>query len=164
MKRLALVTCILSVALLGAVGCDATEKAGNGATTDAEPAAGLPHQTGRAGLIPASRPPVSDLPVPMGFVLVEELSSDQLAGGERKVNHTYQGREEKYDVDRFYTNQMPLKRWTRTARQMDKGVITHRYTKGDQVCQLHITDAEHLFGRRTTVQVVIAPASDANRN
>ncbi len=103
------------------------------------------------------RPFEHDLPVPAGFVMVEQASEDRSTGSTRLyLRHMYQGKADKYAVRHFYRDQMPLARWTKVSDGNVKGLFTMRYKKGDESCTVTISDQRKVFGSLITVQIVIA--------
>jgi hypothetical protein len=110
-----------------------------------------PRSVGRPGLVPMARPPIPDLPVPIGFKLVESISRSYESAGARLIDHTYEGRETKYDVDRFYRKQMPLKGWTMRSTQMVRGEHLLRFVKDTELCEVRITSRDAFGGQRTRI-------------
>lgn len=127
----------------------------NGQSTASSAAAiddsGAPRSVGRPGLVPMARPPIPDLPVPIGFKLVESISRSYESAGARLIDHTYEGRESKYDVDRFYRKQMPLKGWTMRSTQMVRGEHLLRFVKDTELCEVRITSRDAFGGQRTAI-------------
>ena len=127
------------------------EPAGASATSsaaDAQPRA-------RVGLIPQRQTPIADLPVPIGFKLAESISRDFESAGVRFVDHTYVGRDDKFEVERFYSEQMPQHGWVFQSKRMVRGDITLRYDKGQESAEVRIADASGLTTNRTSVQITI---------
>lgn len=113
------------------------------------------------GLVPQAQPPVEDVPVPIGFKLVEPMSRSLVTGGERKVEHTYQGRAEKFDVKRFYARQMPLSGWKLISEQFVSGEFALHFSKDEELAEVTLTSQSSWGRERTTVGVSIGPRSDA---
>jgi len=151
---------IAALLLAGCVcGCEAglssdppSYGAGAGSTSDANRAASGPRV---AGLIPQSRPPIPDVPVPIGFKLAEQISRNYESAGARFVDHTYEGHADKFQIERFYANQMPLKGWTLLGRQMVRGTFLMRFEKKDEYCEIRITTESTFTGERTQITVNI---------
>ena len=62
-------------------------------------------------LIASSRPYEPDVPIPVGFRLVDEASEDRSTGVSRLyLRHLYHGKADKHAVRGFYREQMPLAR------------------------------------------------------
>jgi hypothetical protein len=112
----------------------------------------------RVGLVPQTRPPISDVPIPVGFNMVESVSRHYNVGAQRFIDHTYQGRESKFDVDRFYRERMPIKDWVPLGNQMIRGKFTQRYEKQGEVAEITIDSKNNAFGaERTNVSITIRP-------
>ncbi len=110
-----------------------------------------------ARLIANSRPYERDIPLPAGFAIVEPLMEDYSTGQSRTyLRHTYSGRADKFAVRNFYREQMPLLHWSKTSDGAIKGEFTMRFAKGNEVCEIDITDEPSLLGTKTSVQVRVA--------
>jgi len=142
------------IALAGLLGaCESTAGPATPASIDGD--AADPPRRARVGLIPQTQPPVPDIPVPIAFKLAEEISRTYESGGVRTVDHTYVGRDDKYEVERFYAEQMPLKDWVAKSKRMERGVITQIYEKGDEMAQVEIRDAKGLTTNRSSVHITV---------
>lgn len=107
-------------------------------------------------LIPA-RPFEPDVPVPIGFKLIDKASEDRSTGTSRLyVRHLYAGRADKYAIRHFYREQMPLARWSMVSDGNVKGDIDMRFEKGGESCTVSITGGEGLLSTKTQIQVIIA--------
>ena len=147
---------------LAAAGCSdfrgsggSSGSGGTASTTDtkasAQPA-GRPGAMARASLIPQSRPPVADLPVPVGFVIAESISRSYESAGSRYVDHTYQGRADKLDVERFVREHLATKSWTLRTSQMIRGEIRLKYEKGSELLDVNISGTDRpILGQSTTL-------------
>ncbi|MFA7236147.1 MAG: hypothetical protein WC058_04710 [Phycisphaeraceae bacterium] len=141
--------------LLFFVGCESA----NTTSSDTTPATGGGDDTRRSvtsggvGLVPRSRPPITDIPVPVGFKMAESISRDYESSGSRYIDHTYEGYADKIDADRFYAEQMPLKGWTIRGRQMVRGQYILRFEKGSEFCEVRIDSDLTLTGTRTTINI-----------
>lgn len=126
---------ILVVAALGlAAGC-----AGNPQTIDAS--SGAPRQAmPTAALVAMGRPPIPDLPVPIGFRLDEDVSRDYAMAGARFVDHYYKGSADKLSVKRFYERQMLTNRWVLTTSMFARGDVILDFEKDTERCRIDITD------------------------
>ena len=102
-------------------------------------------------LVAQSRPPVPDVPVPIGFRLDQGASRDYAPGGARFVDHTYAGGANKLAVKRFYQRQMPISRWVLTMAKFVRGDITLDYEKDTERCRITISDGS--LWRRTYIKV-----------
>ena len=146
---------LLCAMVLGAglIACEGTGAAT--ATTGNNGDDAAPAKLGRVGLIPQFQPPIADLPVPIGFKLAEKISRTYESGGTRTVDHTYEGRDDKFDVDRFYVEQMPLKGWKAKAKRMERGVITQTFEKDNELATVVISDAKGLTTNRTSIHITV---------
>jgi hypothetical protein len=149
---------ILSLALLlaNAGGC------GDLTGTADEPVRGLtggegPDAQPKPGLVPQANPPVADIPVPIGFKLVEPASRSFIAGGERRIEHTYQGNVEKFDVKRFYARQMPLSDWKLLSEQFLGGEFVLQFARQNERAEVKINSKTTWGRERTTVKVSVHP-------
>lgn len=109
------------------------------------------------GLVPQARPPVADVPVPIGFKLIEPASRSFIAGDERRIKHAYQGGAEKFDVKRFYARQMPLNGWKLLNEQFLSGEFMLQFAKADERAELTVASTTSWGRERTTVKVSIQP-------
>lgn len=147
----------LGVAMLA--GCEAT--GGNNSRTG-ENADGE-RRSGGVGLVPRAQSPIADVPVPVGFHLVESISRHYTVGEQRFIDHTYEGRESKFDVERFYRERMPLKDWQPKGEQMVRGRFEQRYRKADELAQITVDSSRNAFGiERTRVSITIRPAESSD--
>jgi hypothetical protein len=96
-------------------------------------------------LVAMRRPPIDDLPVPIGFYLDDERSRNTTVAGARLIDHLYKGRADKFAVGRFYKQQMPISRWTLVRDRFAQGEVLQDYEKDTERCQISITDGG-LFG------------------
>ncbi len=115
-------------------------------------------QTGEDGrLLPQGNPYARDIPVPMGFKMVEDACEDQLTGTRRLyLRHTYEGRaRDKHAVRSFYEEQMPRARWTLVSNRNVKGTFALRFEKGGEACTITIRDAGRSLSANTQIEVVV---------
>ena len=121
--------------------------------------------TGRDGLSEVPRPNVlgakpnpviSDLPVPVGFKMVEGKSRSMAVPGMRMVDHYYRGRANKWAVGKFYHRQMEASGWKQAADRMFQGILYMDFVKNNnsEFCGIVIRSAS--FGG-TEIQVAIYP-------
>jgi hypothetical protein len=96
-------------------------------------------------LVAMRRPPIDDLPVPIGFYLDEDKSRNTTVAGARFIDHLYKGRADKFAVGRFYKQQMPISRWTLVTERFSQGEILQDYEKDNGRCRISITEGG-LFG------------------
>ncbi|MBI1369304.1 MAG: hypothetical protein GC162_11710 [Planctomycetes bacterium] len=145
---------IFLIAVLAATlaGCDrSANTAGRDPTDPNAPIANIP-------LIAQPNPPLADLPVPVGFWMLEKLSRAYEANGVRFVDHMYRGNDDKLDVERFYRMQMPLKGWVFRDTAMVRGMTEMHFDRGKEMCTIDITGfVQAIGGPLSTVHVVIAP-------
>jgi hypothetical protein len=126
----------LAVALLAvlAAGCDDARRmigtGSSGPDTAAEP----------ESLVAQARPPLVDVPLPVGFDLTESKSRSMSAPGVRMVDHWYAGREDKWAVGRFYKRQMPACQWALESDRMVRGDIELDFLKGRERARVTISD------------------------
>jgi hypothetical protein len=149
---------LMTATLLGAMvlgGCDgfggSSSTKNNLNSTSADDATANAATITGTNLIPAPRPPVPDLPVAIGFKMNESISRNYESAGARFIDHTYEGQADKFDVERFYRQQMPLKGWTMRGSQMVRGDFLMRFEKGSELCEVGISSEKTFRGERTTV-------------
>ena len=125
---------------------DAPAKAADGS-------AARPPAPSRTTLIPQSRPPVADLPVPIGFAIVESMSRSFESSGARYVDHTYQGRADKFDVERFARENLVHKGWRLRSSQMVRGDFELKLEKASELLDVTIRGEERpILGHSTTLR------------
>ena len=94
-----------------------------------------------AGLLASSRPLIEDLPVPIGFKLLESVSVHEVddESGERRVDHSYEGRAGRVALDRFYGREMVAAGWEAAYNRMEEGgEMVLGYVKGAEVCEIRV--------------------------
>jgi hypothetical protein len=115
-----------------------------GCNDSTQDAGGLSGGSGTVGPIPElvamARPPISDLPIPIGFDLKEGKSRNFSAAGARYVDHVYKGSADKFAVGRFYKRQMPINRWTLVTDMFVQGDIMLDFEKETERCRITVTD------------------------
>ena len=108
-------------------------------------------------LVCSARPYEPDIPLPIGFKLVDPASEDRSPGVARLyLRHLYTGKADKYAVRNFYREQMPLARWSKVSEGNVRGVCTLRFEKGSESCTVDIRDAGSGMGRHTEIQVLVS--------
>jgi hypothetical protein len=142
-------------------GCNGGSLGGGlGGGGGAQPAGGSPDGAGTVGPLPElvsmSRPPIADLPVPLGFDLAEGKSRNLAAAGARFVDHVYTGRADKFAVGRFYKRLMPINRWALVTDKFVQGEIQLDFEKDTERCQVTIMDGG-FFGS-TAVKIAVMPS------
>lgn len=103
---------------------------------------------------------LSDVPMPVGFGLVENKSRSVSAPGVRLVDHQYSGSEDKWSVGRFFKRQMPAHQWTLMADHMYQGDVVLDFSKGREYCVVTISAGSWVWSK-TNVRVAIYPTSRA---
>ncbi len=91
-------------------------------------------------LVAMARPPIPDLPVPIGFKLDQGRSRNLAAAGIRWIDHLYKGKADKFSVARFYRRQMPLTRWTLVTEMFAKGNLTLDFERQSDRCHVTVSD------------------------
>jgi hypothetical protein len=104
-------------------------------------------------LVPLSRPPIADVPVPLGFHLEEGKSRNFSAAGTRYIDHVFKGSPDKFAVGRFYKRQMPISRWTMVTDMFVQGDIILDFEKEAERCRITVTGGGTL--RSTRVKVAL---------
>lgn len=135
----------LIACLLWSVGCESSPQA-------IDTSSGAPRQAPPVTeLVAQNRPPIPDLPVPIGFKLDYNKSRDYAPGGARFVDHTYKGSADVFAVKRFYERQMKTSRWVLTMSKFVRGEVTLDFEKETERCRISIDDPGML--RRTCIKV-----------
>jgi hypothetical protein len=100
----------------------------------------------------------ADVPLPEGFLLVENKSGERYESGKRQeLRHVYRGRAEKSEVREFYRREMPLLRWVSESDTLTGGAYSLKFRKAHEVCDITISDRRGLLASGTEVLVVIHP-------
>lgn len=108
-----------------------------------------------------SRSPYSkDVPVPVGFELVEKAPKEQTQSQGRYLHHQYEGRADKSALRSFYLEQMPLVRWSCERDTAARGRYTMRFTRGGEACTVEISGGRTVG--RVLVSVRITPRQDSD--
>ena len=101
---------------------------------------------------------VSDVPVPEGFTIEDNMSEDYATPGWRFVRYTFRGNADRRAVLSFYREQMQLNNWTYISRQGTKGRYTLRFEKTNEVCEVEIQPSGGRVGAAgTQVRIEIKP-------
>lgn len=109
--------------------------------------------TGR-GLVARSPSPVADLPMPIGFVMVQSRSRASVEPGRRMVTHVYQGRAAFADVIEFYRSELRRHGWrVRGERIEGQTAVTLTATKADEAARVEVDRRDAVI----TVELTIAP-------
>ena len=112
---------------------------------------------GRSRLMPSLSPYFVDVPVPQGFKLVDEETSDYMTTGIRYARHTYEGAASPVEVRDFFQEQMPLSRWKWINTQNESGVQTLRFEKDQERCDVTVTQRPRGLVRKSCVKIRISP-------
>jgi len=139
--------CVAASLAPGLIGCDN----GNGKSQAADQAYGqgpLPPE-----LRPQDRPPIPDVPVPVGFKEDEGRNRTLHTGVGRFVDHLYKGRKDKHAVVRFYKEQMPVSRWTYVTYMQTRGEHTLEFEKGAERCRIVVRKGDWLYPTYIDVRV-----------
>ena len=104
-------------------------------------------------LVAQGRPPISDLPVPVGFNLDESRSRNFAAAGARYVDHVYRGGADKFAVARFYKRQMPISRWVLVTDMFVQGDIMLDFEKETQRCRIIVAEGSMFHSCHVKVQL-----------
>jgi hypothetical protein len=107
-------------------------------------------------LVAQARPPLPDVPMPVGFDLQDSKSRSVAAPGVRLVDHWYTGREDKWAVGRFFKRQMPASQWTLDSDRMNVGDIILEFSKVRERVTVTVGDAS--WGK-TSIHVEIRPVA-----
>jgi hypothetical protein len=92
-------------------------------------------------LVAKVRPPIPDVPVPVGFALDESRSRDFAAAGARYVDHVYHGGDGRFAVARFYRQHMPAARWVLVTSLFVQGDLMLDFEKETERCRVVIKKA-----------------------
>ena len=146
MIALRIAMCMTAALVFGLAGCDSpSDSAGRtGAASQPPPLAALK---------PMDRPPVPDVPIPRSFKLDVGRSRNYDTGVARFVDHLYKGRKDKWDVFRFYRDQMPVSRWTYVNNAFVQGRHTLEFDKGSERCVVTIRKGSWLHPTYIEVRV-----------
>ena len=88
---------------------------------------------------------IRDVPLPIGFELMEDRSLHFSAGDSRYIAHLYKGREKQRAVLAFYRGTMARYHWHLVSDDLTQGDITLDYRKGAEKCVIVIRGKGSLF-------------------
>jgi len=91
----------------------------------------LPGTVGQ-GLVAAPTSLIPDVPTPVGFKVVNELSGHTWNGQVREVYHVYQGRSKDGDAAAFYQRTLPSNGWNLQDIKVNGNTTTLNYSKGGE--------------------------------
>ncbi|MHC4563388.1 MAG: hypothetical protein ACYS8X_11510 [Planctomycetota bacterium] len=132
--------------VVGLAGCAQNKSLEEGQTID---------ELGSEILLVSPDPQIPDVPLPLGFELVEGRSRHFSAGNSRYIDHLYKGSANKFSVARFYKDHMPESRWQKGPDLFAQGTVTMRFTKGAEECHVVITGAGNMLSpTHISVQVI----------
>ncbi len=153
--RIVFVVAVVTVAAVAAVmaGCNQTSRL--------QP---VGDQGQRLELVAQTRPPILDLPVPIGFSLDERRSRNFAGAVARYVDHLYKGRADKFAVGRFYKRNMPISRWVLVTEIGIQGDITLDFEKRTERCRIIVSKGDwlntvHVKAQLWTTGRIIGPAA-----
>jgi hypothetical protein len=139
---------LFAAASFWAAGCNSSSSS----TIDAS--SGAPRQMAPVvELVAQFRPPIPDLPLPVGFDLDQSRSRNFAAAGMRWVDHRYEGGNDKFAVARFYRRQMPINRWTLVTEMFTQGDLTLDFEKQTERCHIVVSDGNLIHPTIIKVQL-----------
>jgi len=109
-----------------------------------------------APLIADARSPVSDVPVPAGFSMKENSSSQVVPGDLRRtVDHHYKGNDDILPVVSFYKDELPKHGWTWVDQTQltGKEIVLH-FNKKNEDCLVNVRKATF----NTEIRLRLGPA------
>ena len=110
-------------------------------------------------LVGTARPPIPDLPIPIGFSLDEGRSRNYTIGSGRIVDHVYRGKGDKVAVKQFYERQMGIQRWSLVSAMFVTGDIALDFEKDNERCHIVIKDAGSWLSSKVEVGVTITTSA-----
>jgi hypothetical protein len=126
MRRAGVAVLAASVGVFAAVGVPACSS--NHAADTTQPA-----------LIPSITSPIADVPVPAGFSMTSNSTSQVIpSSGLRFVDHQYKGDDDVLPVVRFYRDQLPQRGWTLVDQSQLHKEITLHFTKNNENCAVTV--------------------------
>jgi hypothetical protein len=135
MTAIRIAGCVTAVLALGLGGC------------------GLFGQSGAYELVASAHPPITDIPVPVGFEIDDGHSRNFPAGSARFIDHVYNGDAEKWALNDFYKKMLPLKGWTQPTQMFRQGEIIMDCQKDGENCHLVIRGGSLFSSSQVKVQV-----------
>ena len=110
----------------------------------------------------ASRTPfVRDVPVPMSFELLDDLSQSYRTQAERSIRHAYFGQAEPITVYAFYRKEMPHNGWRALSESSVEGVYHLVYGKNNEMATVQISRQTRGFRAGGAVMVRVKPVGAA---
>lgn len=108
-------------------------------------------------LTPSRTPFVRDVPVPMSFELVDDLSQSYRTQAQRVILHAYFGQAEPITVYAFYREEMPRSGWRQISDSNAGGMYHLTYGKGQEVATVQISRDTRGFRAGALVMVKVKP-------
>lgn len=106
----------------------------------------------------ASRHPfVRDIPVPMSFERVDDLSESYRTQAQRVIRHAYFGQAEPITVYAFYREEMPHSGWRLLSDSNSGGMYNLMYNKGSELATVQISRETRSFHEGALVTVRVKP-------
>lgn len=117
-----------------------------------------PRAAGPVRLMAKQQSPISDLPVPLGFRILEDESEDAYTGRRRLyVRHVYAGSGEPFTVRNFYRDRMPQYKWQLVNTVHVAGTHSMVFQKGQESCTVTISRSKSGWSSGIRVQIIIMP-------
>ena len=99
------------------------------------------------------KPPILDLPVPLGFDLDEGASRSADSGVARFVDHVYKGRADKFAIARFYKKSLPPNEWMLIMETFSVGELKLEFERPGERLFVFITNGGWLSSTRIKLQL-----------
>jgi hypothetical protein len=144
-----LVAALLAAMTASVCGCGWFEKKESGEAAGATGTAARP----APAHLPQVNPPISDIPVPIGFKLDESKSRNYAVAGVRFVDHVYSGSGDKFELKRFYERYMVMNRWVPSTSLFAQGRLELDFEKGGERSRITIVEGGWLEATRVSVLV-----------
>ena len=119
-------------------------------------------------LAAVARPPLADLPVPMGFEIDDRDSRSFDSGAARLVDHVYRGSASKFAVVRFYKKAMVARRWRFVSETFSLGEQTLQFKRPGEECRIRIAPGSWLHPTKVkielwTSEIIRRPENDSRK-
>lgn len=106
----------------------------------------------------ASRTPfVRDVPVPMSFELVNDMSQSYRTPTHRMIRHAYFGSAEPLIVHAFYRQEMPRSGWRYLGDSSAEGAYQLTFQKASEVAIVHISRETRGWRAGALVMISVKP-------
>ena len=129
-----MLTATAVAAVVLAAGCGGSSTIGSTDVGD-DPMVILP------SLVPMSNSPIPDVPIPLGFEIGEKQTLEFGAGAARYLQHIYKGKADKWELKRFFRQQMQANRWQFVTYMLAAGEFSLEYEKDNERCRIMIADS-----------------------